>query len=665
MLGKQSKHQAGFALLIFLVIMMGLGGIALTGVTQALKKKVDETRYSHNKEVLNRAKQALLMFAYNYPQTNPTPIGPGRLPCPDDDNNGLIGSGVSIAQCEAVGRLPWNDPRLNTPEFIDASGERLWYAVSSEFRNAFPTDDGANTNGGDTLNSDSLGTITLVDQTGSVIYDGALSGVAAVIIAPGSAISRDTDNDGIYETPQQRATVAQQNNPINYLDTFKGFDNSRFVDGSNALADGFILGPIRETRQTSPSANTIIVNDQIVVITAAEVIEMAEKATLQAYKNAINNYRVNIQIDTPSFDAYPWLDTYSTLDAITTYDAELNTLLGMVPSIFAKYFDGSAANPASQAIISEVLVEGINVAMSVAQANGFPLPPPLIDFGVVSDSSNPDPTSVKFNASADLEITSSDPPVLLERFFWDEAESGFGSPLPGDGWEECLPRTTGTVQDCNQSNSLIGVPNSSIVPNQHPTRVLHVAYEVNLISPLTLSYSNNTGAETYRVPTATDHAFIFSGYTGVSTDGIDINYEYDDYYDTSFVSIESGALTNYNYRLGVRYYPELPSWALAVNDNWHDSIQMVFSSGFEPDGGSSCLPGTDCLTVNSIGGVENNKQALIILASDHGLTDDATPNGFQDNLADIFDAAHTQADGVLGWDIFDNRSDNDRVLLIR
>ena len=40
---------------------------------------------------------------------------------------------------------------------------------------------------------------------------------------------------------------------------------------------------------TSPSVNSIVVNDQIIVITAAEVIEMAEKATLQAYRDSIND----------------------------------------------------------------------------------------------------------------------------------------------------------------------------------------------------------------------------------------------------------------------------------------------------------------------------------------------------------------------------------------
>ena len=40
-----------------------------------------------------------------------------------------------------------------------------------------------------TINSDSTGTISIFDQTGNLLYDGATNGVAAVIIAPGSAIN--------------------------------------------------------------------------------------------------------------------------------------------------------------------------------------------------------------------------------------------------------------------------------------------------------------------------------------------------------------------------------------------------------------------------------------------------------------------------------------------
>ena len=122
----KSKFQTGFALLIFLVMLMGIGGIVLAGYSQGILKQVEESKFEHNQRVLKEAKQALLQFAYNYPVTNGN--GPGRLPCPDTDNDGLPNA---IPDCSPLfGRLPWNHQNLNLYDIRDADGERLWYAVS-------------------------------------------------------------------------------------------------------------------------------------------------------------------------------------------------------------------------------------------------------------------------------------------------------------------------------------------------------------------------------------------------------------------------------------------------------------------------------------------------------------------------------------------------------
>jgi type II secretory pathway pseudopilin PulG len=626
MFGKQSKRQSGFALLIFLVIMMGLGGIALTGVTQGFKKAVEKNTFEHNKRVLNEAKQALLMYAYNYPET--AGRGPGRLPCPDMNISGTPNPPCPKSNPN-IGRFPWEANGMNFYDIKDSSNESLWYAVSSTFDNGPST----------TINSDSTGTITVFDQTGSLVYDGAADGIAAVIIVPGAAIARDEDNDGIYEYQQVRGTVPEQLDPRNYLDTFNDFDNGVFENALNVNVNGFILGPIRETDPNSPAKNSIVVNDQIVVITAAEVIEMAEKATLQAYRNAINTYRTNIQIDTPGFDAYPWLDDYTTTNLIN-YDAEVGVRLGRIPSIFASYFNNATAT--SQAITSDLtmLVENQLV-------NGFTIPS---DERVISSA-----TQIVF-ADGNLNVTPGLTPtgILLKRYFWDE--------ITADGWQECLPVVVKTVQDCNQAASNFGVSNSAIVPNGVPMRIVRVTYTITIgvSTPFTRSYLGNAGNPVeYRAPTASEHAIAFFEFTDpVSISAtISVGFEYDDNYDTVFTPTSPD---NFNYKLGVRYYPVLPAWAL--EDDWHDSIQMAFSSGFQPGAAANCTP-TDCLTVNNIAGVENDKQALLVLASEHGI--DSSDGISQDELDAIFDEPHRQSDGDPGQDIFDNRSATDRILVIR
>jgi type II secretory pathway pseudopilin PulG len=656
MLGNRSEHQSGFALLILLVILMGVAGIALTGVTQNALKQVEDKRFRHNERVLKEVKQALLQFAYNYPTLDGVAAGtgPGRLPCADTNNDGLSN------QCFSFGRLPWREGNLNLYDIRDADGERLWYAVSSNFRTA---------NGGIEINSDISGRITIRDQSGNIIYSGlnpgAVSkyGVAAVIIAPGRVTSRDgvMQNRAAANGENPYDLVADTDPGIidadNYLDLFT--DSDGIVTDNAALEQnsdtgGFILGPVNEQ-------NTDFVNDQIIIITAAEIIEMAEKATLQAYKNAIDSYRVNIRYGAdpppppPGFDTYPWLDDYSTV-GLGQSDADLSTRLGRVPSIFGPYFDEGNQNLKNSGMISEVIAEEFDMTGSVV--NGFPLPDPQVELKLPA-------ALVKLDASNKL-ITSGVKEKV--RYYWDRAVGRYGNPKDGNNWEIC-PEVTDSVQDCNQAGGrAAGQPNPNIVPNQTMTRVLRVTFKIDS-TPSILYINNNTGNETYtyRAPTDEDHAFIFSEFTDDgSGEDITVTYEYDDSYLDSFVSVESGTFTGYRYRLGIRYYPVLPAWAL--EDDWHDSIQMAFSSAFQPVAPDDpdpdhCIRTTDCLRVDNIAGLENGTAALLVLGSAHGI--DSSDGIQQDELDDIFDVPHRQSHGDADQDIFDNRSATDRILVIR
>jgi type II secretory pathway pseudopilin PulG len=646
MLGNRSEHQSGFALLIFLVIMMGLGGIALTGVTQQIKKEVDQKRFDHNKEVLNRAKQALLMFAYNYPETN-APNGPGRLPCADIDNDGNADTG--FASCISLGRLPWKHPNLNLHEILDADGEHLWYYVSGTFATNVRNYSGSvpasakHLGGKRFINSSVPGTITIRDQSGTVIYDGAVNGVAAVIIAPGKEI----ESNGVL----QNRIVANEDDPVHYLDQLIG------------VGDGFILGPVY-------AQNDIVVNDQIVVITSDEVIEMAEKATLQAYRNAINTYRTNIQISTPTFDAYPWLDDYTTSD-LTVYDADLGVRLGRVPSIFSSYFtDQNSEEVFSEIDLTYDITYTINEGFSyLAVFDGN-----YNQVGAVSGEAN-----IAFNdvnsghLTGSNGVTNSGGVTGDTYYFWDE----FASP---DGWEICPP-IVGNENDCNQDTVGAFVGDPSTEPNRVQIRVRKVTSQIDLTNStiFELNYSPSPTIS-YFPPTADNHAKINAvfpaGKVTIPAGFIYYDFEQDNSYLNSFTptvfdTIPAGvtAVNFGQFDIALDYFPELPAWALATNDNWHDSIQMAFSSGFEPQPlgvpQPGCTPGTDCLTVNNVGGVQNNKRAVLVLASDHDLVDGPPADGIQNDLDDIFDTEHTQAHGVGGQDVFDARSGNDQILIIR
>ena len=240
-------RQGGYALILMVLALMGIGGVVMTGFTQGAKLQSEQQRYLHNDRILKEAKQALLQYAYNYPVTNN--LGPGRLPNADTDNDGISDGGSTF------GRLPWAQPNLNLYDMRDADGQRLWYAVSSSFRPQAAA-----------INSSTSGTITLRDQSGNIIFDGSNPddltqyGIAAVIIAPGAIIgSQDrsvangddpfdyTDN---FDADTSDDADDKDTDPgiitaSNYLDLVAGTeDNFAFVHSS--ATNGLILGPVND-----------------------------------------------------------------------------------------------------------------------------------------------------------------------------------------------------------------------------------------------------------------------------------------------------------------------------------------------------------------------------------------------------------------------------------
>lgn len=269
---RPKKAQHGSALLIILAIVMA----ALMAVLVSALPKLDRTaaNANANAQVLAQAKAGLIAYAITVGSQQNCGGGtncerPGDLPCPDATPDtpvqangnaaGSCGAGTGItSQATRLGRLPWKT--LNLPDLRDASGQRLWYAVSNNYKNntRIPI-----------LNSETgLGTITIRNASGSVSFNGSNpgnipSGVVAVIIAPGAPITRQ---DG--HTQDRSVNAAQE-----YLDivTINGIteDNADFIDQS--ATNGFIQGPIQNAQ------GNIISNDQMVFITYDEIMSALEK----------------------------------------------------------------------------------------------------------------------------------------------------------------------------------------------------------------------------------------------------------------------------------------------------------------------------------------------------------------------------------------------------
>lgn len=455
------ERQAGYALILMLLGLMGIGGVVLAGFTQQTQQDLESRRAEHNQAVLRQAKQALLMFVYNYPDTNINGVGPGRLPCPDVDNDGTVdGAGT----CNQVGRFPYADARLKTPQngkLVDASGETLWYAVSDTFDNI---------GGGNIINSDTRGAITLVDQSGELLYDGNGSGIAAVIIAPGPIGKRDNDANGSYEYTQVRTTGPQQIDPLNYLDTFNGFDNGVFTNGeSDSNDDGFILGPVFD-----PNVSDIVVNDQLIIITAAEVIAMAEKRVLAEYRDRIDEYQQTIWA-LPADYRYPWLNAYDDIADLDIYDAQPGNSSGRVPFLnyyidndthtaitdlqidfditlnYTSMVDNTVPlDPGFAGVVDATYIDAFNglfagfppgaQTVTITRAN---LSFDNITFDGLADLTTDDLGTMIVEDGGTAAVTAT-PSNTFTRYFWD------GCPAclqPADGWEVC-PNLTGWGTDC-------------------------------------------------------------------------------------------------------------------------------------------------------------------------------------------------------------------------
>jgi hypothetical protein len=712
------KNQSGAALILFVVISMAMGGLLFVNFTQDALKLAKEKRFEHNKRVLKEAKQALLMYAYNYPELtipayeNITPSrGPGRLPCPDNNNDGLVynpatdGSislfpdydsngtvefSESATYCNFVGRLPWRD--LNDYDAKDADGESLWYAVSAEFRNIAPVDpddltpeddlgDETIVNSGSGFNKNN---ITIIDQSGNIMYQGGVAGIAAVIIAPGAAIARDENSDGIYEYQQVR-TGGQANLARNYLDTGNGVDNSTFTSGELfPNTNGFILGPIKETDPNSPAVNTVVVNDQIIIIRAEEIIAMAEKATLQAYRNAITDYWCADEVPPASgttqalcianggtWIGYPWLYNYagvldvpglsSDFGGTSGFQTELLSNLGNIgriptitPLTYIGYFTATA-------------VPVNDTDLSISRSFTFPSTAIVVETdenselsaSLISQSFNYQTTNkltgVNFSnigQNGRLTGTATTETLTHDIYYWDDYDT------PTTIWTPCGDDGDGVAQvsDCHRTD---GEPTPG-GNNENNEWILHVMVDFDVNDPVVYDMDFSNVVINHVAASSSAHASITGEFpsadiitppvlSGIRYE-IDWDYLADDPFPVpprTFVSDKSGTLNLAELTqegpltLGLRYYPELPNWV--IENNWHNSILMAYAPGYIPGGSGSCTPengdvaigaADDCIVVNNLGGINNNVISLIAIAGEHDWVDDGVDSNGDGDFVD-------------------------------
>jgi len=284
--------QKGVALLILLVILVvGTTSLLLNSLSRA---SINTERDRITAEALAQAREALIAYAVGAQlptatsSSGTTTKRPGDLPCPDRTNDGSADTPCDM-QADRIGRLPWKT--LGLPDLRDGHGERLWYAISINFKNSARTTCNFTDRSG-CLNSDTRGTITVRNSSGVVINDGSNpdaftpSGVIAVVISPGAVLKRQG------ATALQDRSALGESNPENYLDIGNGEDNAAFTDSSST--DGFINGPILDAEGNA------IVNDRLITITYQDLMPKLEKRVAGEVLKCLVDYA------SANRGRYPW-----------------------------------------------------------------------------------------------------------------------------------------------------------------------------------------------------------------------------------------------------------------------------------------------------------------------------------------------------------------------
>jgi hypothetical protein len=235
----RERHR-GYVAIILIAVICTAGATWLVTSFGANTARIERERKTA--AALALAKQALIGRAAIDDSL------PGSLPCPDlvthipgsnvpDDGIADLFAGINCPSY--IGRLPWRT--LGVADLRDADGERLWYALSPNFR-----DFASQVH----INDASIGTLTVSGAT-------PLTNIAAIVFAPGAALNG-----------QARNGATNQNNVANYL------------DGINASGGSVYL--------TQTADDTF--NDRLATITVADLMATVEKRIANEITVALNQY---------------------------------------------------------------------------------------------------------------------------------------------------------------------------------------------------------------------------------------------------------------------------------------------------------------------------------------------------------------------------------------
>jgi hypothetical protein len=274
----------GQALLILIAMISVAAMLLVYGSTTEVGRSVKAE--SRTRAALEHARQALTGRAIGDANR------PGSFPCPDGDGDGRADLFTGSSCPTYIGRLPWRT--LGTGDLRDEGGERLWYALSPNFRD-HPL--------APALNSDTRGTLTVYSVTDATTL--TKEGVA-VVFAAGASLGGQARDDAPAQCSTTGKHVPRNLCPANYL------------DGAANLNNATAAGPYI----AAPPAQSF--NDRLAVIVTADFMPLVERRVALESRNALVAYRSGA-----ACACYPWADNAA------DGESDPGTSRGRIPAVSA------------------------------------------------------------------------------------------------------------------------------------------------------------------------------------------------------------------------------------------------------------------------------------------------------------------------------------------
>lgn len=212
------RRSRGSALLssVLLLLIAASAALAIAG---HLTTQTGQRTGKRSIAALAQAKDALIGYAFSYPELQHDGQAIGYLPCPDKTNNGSVSLGACNARDHgAFGRFPYRT--LGLPVLRDGHGQCLWYAVAGSVKhNPKPL----------MLNWDSPGQFRIVSPSGRAI-SAEEHDVIAVILAPGAVLPGQTRPPAATTTQRCPGSADASSDLPAFLDRSYAIDISSNID---------------------------------------------------------------------------------------------------------------------------------------------------------------------------------------------------------------------------------------------------------------------------------------------------------------------------------------------------------------------------------------------------------------------------------------------------